>query len=83
MPTCCPLALHAQTLVCGTAGWIGRLWTLVKMVLPARTAAKVSLFPAAAHADFMKELLHRVDIGQVPEWCGGQASVPWPYEGEG
>ena len=68
-----------KTLVCGAASWIGRIWTLVKPLLPTRTANKVSLFRADHQDDFLQELLSRVDADQIPQWCGGQATEPWPY----
>ena len=53
--------------------------TLVKPLLPARTAAKVSLFRADHQDAFLQELLSRVSAEQIPPWAGGEADEPWPY----
>lgn len=71
-----------KCLVCGAPWWMGRVWQVVQMLLPARTIAKFSLYRDDAHDDFMAELTSRVDLDQIPKWCGGQAEERWPY-GEG
>jgi len=71
-----------KCLICNAPWWVGRVWNVVKLLLPARTVAKVSLFRQDRPDDFMAELLSRVDIDQVPQWLGGTAATPWPY-GEG
>jgi hypothetical protein len=71
-----------KTLVCGAPSWVGRVWQFVKLLLPARTVAKISLYSASKHKEFLAELLERADVSQIPRWCGGEATEPWPY-GEG
>lgn len=67
-----------KCLICNAPWWIGRVWDVVKLLLPARTVAKVSLFRADRPEEFMAEMLKRVDIDQVPDWLGGKAAG-WPY----
>ena len=71
-----------KCLVCGAPWWMGRVWQVVQVLLPARTIAKFSLYRDDAHDAFMAELTTRVELDQIPAWCGGQATEPWPY-GEG
>lgn len=69
-------------LVGGAPWWVGRVWQVLKKLVPARTLAKVQLFRSDAEADFRAAVAKQVAPEQTPPWCGGVAAQPWPY-GEG
>lgn len=69
-----------KILICGAPWWVGKLWAIAKLLLPARTTAKMSIFSDSQWADFGKALFARVDRSQVPEWVpGGKGATPWPH----
>ena len=72
-----------KILVCGAPWWVGKLWTIAKRLLPARTTAKFSIFSDSQWADFRKALFARVSPDQVPDWAGGEGIQPWPYSNGG
>lgn len=70
-------------LICSAPWWVGKLWAIAKLLLPARTTAKMSIFSDSHGAEFRRQLYARVDPAQVPRWLvGGEGAALWPH-GEG